>query len=233
MSRIYFIVTLLLCSFCASAQTTQEWRDSVKVLSALIEQNPKSLELRMRKAECNIALGQWQYALDEYTNVLEFYPTHLGALYFRGYVNAKMKRYNFARNDYEQVLRYSPEHLGAMTGLIYVEIDDNHLQNAFDHANHLVELYPDSACVYAVRAHVEESRGMVELAIDDYSMAIEKTAAAMPQGKFLNYNDDYVQYVIKRMQLYRKKGDSNSIVLADEDRQMLISRGVASRFLGR
>ena len=169
MRKLLIFITLLSCYVSASAQTTREWRDSVTYLSQLIEQNPKSLELRMRKAEANIALEQWQYALDEYSNILELYPTHLGALYFRAYVNDKLKRYSFARQDYEQVLRYAPDHEGALTGLILVNLSDNRLLDAFDEANHLVELYPDRSSSYALRAQVEETRKMIYLAIDDIS----------------------------------------------------------------
>ncbi|MBQ1958378.1 MAG: hypothetical protein II353_05900, partial [Alistipes sp.] len=66
---------MLAFSLSVNAQTQQQWKDSISVLSKKIEQNPNSLEYRMRKAECNIALEQWKYALDEYSNILDLYPT--------------------------------------------------------------------------------------------------------------------------------------------------------------
>ena len=56
MRILIIVITLFLSTVHASAQTAQEWRDSLSYLSQLIERNPKSLELRMRKAEANIAL---------------------------------------------------------------------------------------------------------------------------------------------------------------------------------
>lgn len=206
------------------------------MLAKKIEQNPKSLELRMRKAECNIALEQWQYALDEYSNVLDLYPTHIGALYFRAFVNQKLHRYSFARADYEQVLRYEPDHKSALTGLILNNIEEQRLPNAYDQANHLVELYKDDAASYATRAQVEEAMGKFSLAVDDISTAIDITGRKLAPNQSLSYADDYTQYVLQRIALYRKqiaqlkkKSDKEFLDKIQADQAMLISKGVPSR----
>lgn len=237
MKKIFFYI-LLIFSLSAQAQTQQQWKDSISVLSKKIEQNPKSLEYRMRKAECNIALEQWQYALDEYSNILDLHPTHIGALYFRAFVNHKMRRYSFARADYEQVLKYEPDHKGALTGLILNNIDEKRLPEAYDHANHLVELYKDDAASYATRAQVEEAMEKLSLAIDDISSAIDITAAKLTPNQRLSYGDDYTQYVFQRIALYRKemaglnkKANSDDGILdkIEADEAMLIKRGIPSR----
>ena len=237
MKKIFFYI-LLFFSLSAQAQTQQQWKDSISVLSKKIEQNPKSLEYRMRKAECNIALEQWQYALDEYSNILDLHPTHIGALYFRAFVNHKMRRYSFARADYEQVLKYEPDHKGALTGLILNNIDEKRLPEAYDHANHLVELYKDDAASYATRAQVEEAMEKLSLAIDDISSAIDITAAKLAPNQRLSYGDDYTQYVFQRIALYRKemaglnkKANSDDGILdkIEADEAMLIKLGIPSR----
>lgn len=237
MKKIFFYI-LLFFSLSAQAQTQQQWKDSISVLSKKIEQNPKSLEYRMRKAECNIALEQWQYALDEYSNILDLHPTHIGALYFRAFVNHKMRRYSFARADYEQVLKYEPDHKGALTGLILNNIDEKRLPEAYDHANHLVELYKDDAASYATRAQVEKAMEKLSLAIDDISSAIDITAAKLTPNQRLSYGDDYTQYVFQRIALYRKemaglnkKANSDDGILdkIEADEAMLIKRGIPSR----
>lgn len=190
----------------------------------------------MRKAECNIALEQWQYALDEYSNVLDLYPTHIGALYFRAFVNQKLHRYSFARADYEQVLRYEPDHKSALTGLILNNIEEQRLPNAYDQANHLVELYKDDAASYATRAQVEEAMGKFSLAVDDISTAIDITGRKLAPNQSLSYADDYTQYVLQRIALYRKqiaqlkkKSDKEFLDKIQADQAMLISKGVPSR----
>ena len=231
----FFVCSL---SLSAQAQTQQQWKDSISVLTKMIDQNPRSLEYRMRKAECNIALEQWKYALDEYSNILDLYPTHIGALYFRAFVNHKLHRYTFARADYEQVLKYEPDHKSALMGLILNNVDDNKLSEAFDQANHLIELYKDDAECYALRARVEEAMGGLSLAIDDVSSAIDLAAAKLAPNQRLSYADDYTQYVLQRIALYRKemsqlkgksKSDDGILDKIQADQAMLVSRGVPSR----
>ena len=191
----------------------------------------------MRKAECNIALEQWQYALDEYSNILDLHPTHIGALYFRAFVNQKLHRYSFARADYEQVLKYEPDHKSALTGLILTKIEEQRLQEAYDQANHLVELYKDDAASYATRAQVEEAMEGFALAIDDISSAIDIAAAKLTPNQRLSYGDDYTQYVLQRIALYRKqmeqikkkKSDDGILDKIEADQAMLVSRGIPSR----
>lgn len=235
--RKIFVFFAFVISLSAGAQTLQQWKDSISVLTKKIELNPKSLELRMRKAECNIALEQWQYALDEYSNILDLHPTHIGALYFRAFVNQKLHRYSFARADYEQVLKYEPDHKSALTGLILTKIEEQRLQEAYDQANHLVELYKDDAASYAVRAQVEEAMGKLSLAIDDISSAIDITAKNLTPNQRLSYADEYTQYVLLRIALYRKqmeqikkkKSDDGILDKIEADQAMLVSRGIPSR----
>jgi tetratricopeptide (TPR) repeat protein len=235
--RKIFLFVAFAFSLSVNAQTQQQWKDSISVLTKKIELNPKSLELRMRKAECNIALEQWQYALDEYSNILDLHPTHIGALYFRAFVNQKLHRYSFARADYEQVLKYEPDHKSALTGLILTKIEEQRLQEAYDQANHLVELYKDDAASYAVRAQVEEAMGKLSLAIDDISSAIDITAKNLTPNQHLSYADEYTQYVLQRIALYRKqmaqikktKSDDGILDKIEADEALLISKGIPSK----
>lgn len=175
--------------------------------------------------------------MDEYSNILDLHPTHIGALYFRAFVNQKLHRYSFARADYEQVLKYEPDHKGALTGLILTKIEEQRLQEAYDQANHLVELYKDDAASYAVRAQVEEAMGKLSLAIDDISSAIDITAKNLTPNQRLSYADEYTQYVLQRIALYRKqmeqikkkKSDDGILDKIEADQAMLVSRGIPSR----
>lgn len=235
--RKIFLFLVIVCSVSAAAQTQKEWKDSITWLNQLIEQHPKSLELRMRKAEANIALEQWQYALDEYTNILDLYPTHIGALYFRGYVNHKMHRNTFARADYEQVLRYEPDHKGALTGLIMANTDEKQLNTAYDQANHLIELYGQDAACYITRAQVEEAMDKFMLAAEDVTTAINLEGDKMSDNQSLSLNDTYTQYVLYRIELYRKqmnvikkkKSDDELLDKIEADKAMLMARGIPSR----
>lgn len=235
--RKIFVFFAFAFSLCVEAQTQQQWKDSISVLTKMIEQNPRSLEYRMRKAECNIMLEQWKYALDEYSSILDMHPKHIGALYFRAFVNHKLRRYSFARADYEQVLNFEPDHKNALIGLILTNVDEQRYVAAYDHANHLVELYKDDATCYAVRAQVEEARGMLDLAIDDVSTAIDLSASKLSPKQRVGYEDEYTQYVLQRIALYRKqmaglngksKSDKDILDKIQADQALLVSKGMPS-----
>ena len=78
---------LLTVAMPVKAQTTRQWRDSLAVLNRLIEQQPSSTDLRLKKAAVNIELEQWEYAIEEYGNVLRLDSKNLAALYYRAYAN--------------------------------------------------------------------------------------------------------------------------------------------------
>lgn len=205
MKRYIISFTLLLCCCAAGAQTLQEWRDSVSVLSQMIERSPLDLTLRLKKAACNIEMGQWQYALDEYTYVLDREPKNMTALYYRGYVNQHMGRLSFARKDYEDLLMVDPLNSHALMGLVMVNMEDKRTTQAFYDANRLVEQLPESAEAYAVRAEVERELDMTEAAIEDIEKAISIEDAVVKKKYPNTVDDDITSYQLTAFALYVQK----------------------------
>ena len=66
---VVILITYHLSLITSFAQTAQQWRDSLAVLNRMIELQPKSTDLRLRKAAVNIELNQWEYAVEEYGRV--------------------------------------------------------------------------------------------------------------------------------------------------------------------
>lgn len=207
MQRSFLLVTLLLLAMGVKAQTQQEWRDSVSALSAQIGRNPKDVVLRLRKAAANIELGQWQYALDEYSDVLRIEPENLTALYYRGYVNQRLGRLGLARHDYETVLKAEPLSRHALMGLVSVNLADNRVTAAYDDANRLVEQAPDDAEVYAVRAEVEVRLEMYAAALEDIGRAIEIEDVAVRNRYPVGVDDNITHYQLMAFELYMRDGN--------------------------
>lgn len=167
-----FIILLSIALGC-NAQSNQQLRDSIRVISEKLECSPDSLSLRMQKASYNLQLGQWEYAKSEYDYILDRMPENPTALFYRAYANDRLGRTGFARADYEKVLTVSPTHFEAQLGLTLVNQKDKRYTEAFDMINRMVHQYPDSAIVYAIRAGIEKERNMLSLAEYDYSEAIK------------------------------------------------------------
>ena len=156
----------------ASAQTRQEWRDSLETLSASLKKDPNNVDLRLRKAEADIQLEQWDYALAEYGRILRADEKNLAALYFRAYVHERQKHYDLARVDYESFLAIQSVHLEARLGLAHVLQKMGRKQDTADELNRIVQMFPDSADAYAARAAYETEQQQYEVALFDWGEAI-------------------------------------------------------------
>lgn len=162
----------------ATAQTAQQWRDSLSTLHQQIEHLPGSTDLRLRKAAVNIELGQWQYAIDEYGRVLDIDRDNMAALYFRAYCHLHLRHYAQARADYDRFLKLSPLHMEARMGLAMVCQKMGRVNDAADEYNQLVEMFPDSAVCYAARAAFETAQEQYDLALYDWDEAISRNAGS-------------------------------------------------------
>ena len=165
------IFSFLIIHF-ASAQTRQQWRDSLEVLNAQIAKEPHNLNLHLLKAEANINLEQWDYALAEYGKILHADEKNLAALFFRAYVHIQQHHYDLARVDYEAFLHLEPTHFEARLGLAHVLQKMGRKTDTFDELNRIVQLFPDSADAYAARAVYEMEQQMDDAALYDWDEAI-------------------------------------------------------------
>lgn len=164
---LLFVILFFLFSFVEA----QNWRDTLTILNKQIASQPWSTDLHLRKAAANLELQQWQYAIDEYRQVLQKEPHNPAALFYRAYASTHLRRYVEARNDYETLLLFIPRHLQARLSLAYVLQKMGHGQQALDQLNQAVELHADSAVAYATRAALEDELKLIDAAVYDWQQA--------------------------------------------------------------
>ena len=170
--RKLLLITLFMYGICAQAQTPREWRDSVSVLIEAINKAPKNISLRLLKAEANINLQQWDYAVQEYGYVLRLDERNLAALFFRAFCHTQLRHYDLAKFDYETFLSIQPEHFEAHLGLAHTLQKMGKKTDAFDELNRIVQLFPDSADAFAARAAYETDLKQYEAAVYDWDEAL-------------------------------------------------------------
>ena len=158
----------------AAAQSRQEWRDSLETLSASLKKDPDNIDLRLRKAEADIQLERWDYALAEYGRILRADERNLAALFFRAYVHEKQKHYDLAKVDYDAFLAIEPVHLEAHLGLAHVLQKMGRKSDTLDELNRIVQMFPDSANAYAARAAYETELQQYEVAVYDWDEAVRR-----------------------------------------------------------
>lgn len=198
-------------SLWAQNMDRQAAKDSLAAAVARLAFHPDSVELLLQKAAWNVELEQWEYARDTYTKVLAHNPNQAEALFYRAYVNQKLRLMAFARADYESVLRLQPGHFRAQVGLALLYQDEHKLNEALDRMNVVVENFPDSAVVWALRAGMEVENAQWEAAAYDYTKA-------------LHLSKDHKDYLLSRADVYLKMGKYDA-AKADLDR--LVQVGVA------
>ena len=171
MRKIVFLFLLFSVSG-LHAQTRQQWRDSLDVLNTKIRKDPNNLNLHLLKAEANINLEQWDYALAEYGKILHADEKNLAALYFRAYVHMQQQHYDLAHVDYESFLLIEPQHFESRLGLAHVLQKLGRKTETMDELNRLVQMFPDSADAYAARAAYETELKQYDIALYDWDEAI-------------------------------------------------------------
>lgn len=161
----------LLISHYVMAQSHNNWRDSLNVLNKQIATQPWSADLHLRKAAVNLELKQWQYAIDEYSQVLQKEPRNLAALFYRAYANTHLRRFDLAYNDLNDLLGVIPNHFEARLSLAIVMQQIGKKKESLDQLNQLIQQHADSAVAYAARANLERSLKQDEAALYDWGRA--------------------------------------------------------------
>ena len=208
--RHFFFFLALLCATSAAAQSSKEWRDSLETLNHQIELSPNSVDLRLRKAAINMQLQQWEYAINEYTDILLQNPENLSALYFRAFANNNLRRHEQARSDYESILKLAPHNFEASLGLAYTLTTLGKQADAMNQMNRLVEQHPDSAMAYAARAGLEKDLKQYSAALFDWT---EATRLAPD-------NVDFAVSKVDVMLLLNKKREAKAVL------DSLVRRGI-------
>ena len=193
----------------AEAQTRKEWRDSLEVLSASLKKDPNNIDLCLRKAEADIQLEQWDYALAEYGRILRADEKKLAALFFRAYVHEKQHHSGQAKADYDAFLAIEPLHLEARLGLAHVLQKMGRKQDTTDELNHIVQMFPDSAVAYAARAAFETELQQYDVAVYDW-------------GEAVRLKPDNVDYTISKVEVLLRLGRKRE---AREALDALVSKG--------
>lgn len=159
----------------ATAQTNdnQRWRDSLAVLNKLIDTQPWSTDVHLRKAAANLQLKQWQYAVDEYALILQKEPHNPAALFYRAYANTHLRHFDLAKNDLNDLLIVIPNHFEARLSLAIVLQQLGRKQDALNQLNQTIQMHADSAVAYAARANVERQMKQDEAALYDWEKAEE------------------------------------------------------------
>ena len=213
---LLLLLVALLAPRSVQAQDGQNWRDSLSVLNRQIAASTSwNTDLHLRKAAVNLELQQWQYAIDEYSLILQHQVQNPAALFYRAYAATHLRHYEAARHDYETFISLFPEHAEARLSLSYVLQQLGRKTEALDQLNIVVEMQPDSAVSYVSRAALEQDLQQYDAALYDWQQAI----ALQP------LNADYVASRVDLLLRLRRKAE------ARRDLDAAVRRGIPQGLL--
>ena len=167
------VILFVAMSWQLTAMAQENWRDSLTVLNKQIAQSSWSTDLHLRKANANLQLKQWQYAIDEYSLVLQREPHNPAALFYRAYANTLLRRFELSRADLLDLLAFVPRHFEARLSLAVVLQQLGRKQDALDQLNQTIQQHAGSAVAYAARANLERDMKQDEVALYDWQRAEE------------------------------------------------------------
>ena len=202
-------------------QAQENWRDTLMAINKQIAESQWSTELHLRKANANLQLQQWQYAVDEYALILQREPRNPAALFYRAYANTHLRRFDLSRNDLNDLLAIVPTHFEARLSLSVVLQQLGRKQEALDMLNQTIQLHADSAVAYAARANLERDMKQDEVALYDWQRAEQ-----------LSPRD--VTYVVSHVDLLLVLGrNKEALRVLDAAVKRGIARGMLAEWYGK
>lgn len=145
-------------------------RDSLAHATDVLAYHPDSVDLRLKKAAWNIQLEQWNYAKDELDKVLFLNQTNIAGLFYR-FCQRETEALQLCASRLSEPSCFGTGNFEAQLGLALLNEKDQHLTEAYDGINSLIEQYPDSAVAYAARGGMEKERAC-STAVYDYGEAM-------------------------------------------------------------
>jgi tetratricopeptide (TPR) repeat protein len=154
---------------------------AIKRLDELIDKNPSNHDLYEIKAGCNYALGNYEYAVDDWTYaIINFknavdHKKELSVIYGkRGKTYLKLRNYFNASEDFGKSLKLFPESAETLNNLATCMRRLKNYDEALKFADDAVAINPDFSDAYNNRANINYCLGNIDNALKDYSSAIER-----------------------------------------------------------
>ncbi len=130
---------------------------------------PKSADLRVNRAICQVGVGQFDAAIKQLTAVLADEADHVNALYQRGTVHKLQDQHDAALRDYERVLTLSPQHIKALRKRADLFRSLGDFERATVDAQTWVKTDPDDSRSYLLLGDIYRDADQPEKAIEVYS----------------------------------------------------------------
>ena len=116
--------------------------------------------------------GNYQAAINSYTEYLAGHPDHTKSIYNRGRAFEELGDVKKAKSDFEQVIELDAKHVNAYLSLAKLAYNDHNYNKVLVYAGEAIELNSESAQAYFLSARGAHQLGFFDQAMESYSNAI-------------------------------------------------------------
>ena len=178
--------------------------DALESYTVALSLTPEAVPMLEARGDFLLKLQLYERAVRDFSAALDFAPKNKDIRLHRAYSYFQIRLYGESRADYDKVLESDATNYAALLGLALICQQPAHKTEAIERMNHLVELYPDSTELYAVRADIYMESRQEDLALLDLDHAISLEA-------------DNPRYILARAYLHKQMGNKR-LALSDFNR---------------
>ncbi len=130
-------------------------------------------EAKRNPADRHFEKGEYELAVQTYTEDLKFKPTDVRMLYSRGRAYMEMGKFVDARSDFESALSHDPNNFQVLLGLATLQLGEKNYTSALFYAAKAEEIPGAPAMASLLKGRALHGMGLTEEALKAYGNAIQ------------------------------------------------------------
>lgn len=162
-------------------------------------------EVKRNPADTYFEKGEYELAVQTYTEDLKFKPTDVKMLYNRGRAYQEMGNFSDARTDFESALSQEPKNSQVLLSLASLQLQEKNYSSALLYATKAEEIPGAPAMASLLKGKALHQMGLTEEALKAYGNAIQLDK---------NFGQAYLSRGMLKVALEKKKAACDDFKLA-------------------
>ncbi len=162
-------------------------------------------EVKRNPADTYFEKGEYELAVQTYTEDLKFKPTDVKMLYNRGRAYQEMGNFSDARTDFESALSQEPKNSPVLLSLASLQLQEKNYSSALLYATKAEEIPGAPAMASLLKGKALHQMGLTEEALKAYGNAIQLDK---------NFGQAYLSRGMLKVALEKKKAACDDFKLA-------------------
>ena len=176
----YIILLLIICPAFGFAQAnklfrqatrTKDLKETVSLLTQVIELEPKNLDAYFYRAIAKNDLGDYHGAIVDYSKII-VEEADADTYFNRGNSRYSLNDYTGAKEDYAKAYMLDENFIDALYSLACVKLEFSEYDSAIKDFSSVIKVVPDNPNTYTLRASAYKAIEQFKNALNDYATAV-------------------------------------------------------------